>query len=197
MRKPLYYLFGYGSLMYPSGINGRGMRHTYIWDDLLPATINHFQRGMFASYGGLLYYGMLPKKNSIVNGVILPIFTEEDLDALLINEGAHKMYDDTRRGRMYQTIATADYACDEIDSVMVTTLINERLPEDTIIPKWYVAHVWNGIQPWGSKFSKKFLKTGGLKPSKLISKTAFIYTLIKKGKLWLRSKNTAKIAKNS
>lgn len=187
MQKPLHYLFGYGSLMYPSGINGRGMKHVYTWEDLQSATLHHFERGMFAEYGGLLYYGLMRKHISSVNGVILPIFTQEDLEALLKDEGAHNMYAGTKRGKMYEVINTSDYTCSTRNSATVLTLINEKVPEGKYItPQWYLAHVWKGIQPWGKSFSRKFLKAGGIKPAAVALKTSFIYTLVKRVKLWLR-----------
>jgi hypothetical protein len=141
---------------------------------------------------------MMLKQNSKVNGVIFPIFTEEDLEALLINEGAHQKYANTKAGRMYQTIGTSDYTCESIDSLLVLTLINMRTPDGYgRVAPWYVAHVWNGIQPWGKKFTKEFLKSGGVKPSDIAKKTSFLYTWIKKGKTWLLSKSTAKTVKNS
>ena len=56
------------------------------------------------------------------------------------------------------------YLCDEVGPTV--TLINlDNDGHDCRILPWYVANVWNGIQPWGEEFSNKFLESGGMKPS--------------------------------
>ena len=42
-HEPTYFI-GYGSLMYPDGINGRGMKHHYEWKDLIPVEVTGFKR---------------------------------------------------------------------------------------------------------------------------------------------------------
>jgi len=182
MKTPFKYFFGYGSLMYPDGINGRGMQHEYTWNDLLPATINNLQRGMFAKYMNTLYYGLVSKAGSKVNGVIFPIYSVNDLDVLLMDEGAHLYCDSTKRGRMYNVIGTSDYTCDKLSDypLIVMTLINLSKPDGGKVFPWYMAHVWRGIQPWGKEFCNEFLLTGGVKPSVIADKMVSIYSVTKK-----------------
>ena len=188
MKKPFKYFFGYGSLMYPDGINGRGMEHEYTWNDLLPATLNNFQRDIFAEYMNILYYGIVPKAGSKVNGVIFPIYSTRDLDALLMNERAHPYYDSTKRGRMYNVIGTSDYICDKLSDYpwIIMTLINLSKPDGGNVFPWYIAHVWSGIQPWGKEFCDEFLLTGGMKPSMIAAKMATIYSATKRIKTWIK-----------
>jgi len=186
--KPFCYFFGYGSLMYPDGINDRGMNYKYTWDDLIPLRINRFKRGMFAAspFRKTAYYGLLRgNENDEVLGVLFPIFDEEDLNALLINEMAHSDFNYKPMGRMYEPIYLLKLHDEAGDGSVynVMTLLN---PLDRTsgcsAPQSYLAHVWRGIQPWGDDFCKEFLETGGLKPKSYANKLAPIYTAMKKVK---------------
>lgn len=203
--KPFCYFFGYGSLMYPSGINGRGMKHEYTWDDLIPLRMSGYKRGMYAAYQGIAYYGMMHgSKEDKVLGVLFPIFSMEDLNALLINEGAHEMYKDTMRGCMYEMQYLPDLHDEAGDGriYLVATLVNlEDKSNNNRIPQWYLSHVWEGIQPWGDNFCEEFLRTGGIKPERGLRWSRHMYTVIKKAKgaiiKWRESKPIVKTVKNS
>jgi len=183
--KPIAYVFGYGSLMYPNGINGRGMKHKYIWEDLFPAEIVGYSRGMFAAYGHLTYYGIMEDNNKIINGVLIPIFSKKDLDALWLNEGAHECYRNTKQGLMYEVheVSSDTYTCVKSVNVnlcllAVFTLVSvaDKSREGTI-PPWYVADVWKGIKPWGEAFRHLFINTGGIEPSCITKIMAPVYNL--------------------
>ena len=62
--------FGYGSLLFHHGINGRGMRHIYQPDDLSEVVVKGFKRGMYALVMNRAYYGICKKKNAVINGTL-------------------------------------------------------------------------------------------------------------------------------
>jgi len=185
--RPIAYVFGYGSLMYPSGINGRGMEHKYVWEDLLPARVIGYRRGMFALYYQRTYYGIMEASGRMINGVLLPIFSKEDLNALWLNEGAHSSYRNTKQGLMYEVreissdvyIHTKSTNIDpQLLAVFALVNVTDKSKEGTI-PPWYIANVWKGIEPWGEEFRHRFVKTGGIKPSRTAMMAAPIYNLCK------------------
>ena len=196
--KPIAYVFGYGSLMYPSGINGRCMKHKYIWKDLLPAEIIGYSRGMFAAYGHQTYYGIMKDNDKITNGVLIPIFSKKDLNALWLNEGAHGCYRNTKRGLMYEVrevssdiyISTKSVNIVRLLTVFTLVSVADKSGEG-IIPPWYIADVWKGIKPWGEAFRHRFINTGGIEPSCIAKIVAPIYNLCKSARyVW---RNTLKI----
>ena len=68
-----FFVFGYGSLMYPSGVNGRGMDYYYDWDSLKLARLKGYKRGMYAGHSIVSYYGILPceDKEHTINGILM------------------------------------------------------------------------------------------------------------------------------
>ena len=161
MFKPTYF-FGYGSLMYPHGLNCRGIRHFYKWEDLIVAQLADYERGMSAFFTGRNFYGILPKKGSHLNGILFRMPDWYSYRSLLAVEGATSRYGDNRT---YTPIDVADkiVGWDVPKGFRVITLV---CPSDKTglgkVQPWYAAEVWNGIQPWGKKFTKEFLETGGL-----------------------------------
>ena len=71
-KEPTYFV-GYGSLMYPDGINGRGMRRFYQWDDLIPIVLQGFKRSFCALFKKLAFYGIYRQPNSELNAVAFKI----------------------------------------------------------------------------------------------------------------------------
>ena len=185
-NKPVCYVFGYGSLMYPSGINGRGLAHKYTWADLSTATLFGHKRGMFACYMGLLYYGIMKAHNTTVWGVLVPIFSKRDFEALLINEGAHDKYKNTPRGKMYEVVNVTKTVCSYNYLVPTTTpiyaLVNnvDKSDQGRITP-WYIANVWEGslASPWGRVFVENLQRTGIVKPLKWHMKVRHLYNAVK------------------
>jgi hypothetical protein len=179
-------MFGYGSLMYPNGINGRGLKHKYTWGDLSTATLIGYKRGMFAEYSGWRYYGIMKANKSTVKGVLIPIFSDLDLEALLINEGAHDIYKDTLRGKMYEAVDVTKTICRFSHLIPATTpiytLVSEvdKSKQGNITP-WYVANVWAGVSrsPWEKVFVRSLQRTGLIKPSKWQKKMACLYNAAK------------------
>lgn len=189
--KPIAYVFGYGSLMYPSGINGRGMKYKYTWKDLHHAEIIDYRRGMFAAYCHQAYYGIMKAPGKVTNGVLIPIFSKKDLNALWLNEGAHACYRNTKQGLLYEVHEVSDniyvfdkYRDTRFHTVFTLVSITDKSKEG-IIPPWYVADVWKGIKPWGESFRHRFINTGGIEPSCAAKIVAPIYGLCKSARyIW-------------
>jgi hypothetical protein len=164
--KPVAYFFGYGSLMYPWGINGRGLKHKYQWSDLRTAWLRDYKRGMFArfmtyEYGPLLFYGLVKDPGSKLIGILLPLFSKRDLEILLWNEHAHpkqenKLYVCEKVNRKLNDVL--------IEDVPVYTLVCPNVATDGTIPTKYVVEVWVGSSFWGQQFINFFQETGGVQP---------------------------------
>lgn len=158
------FFFGYGSLMYPSGVNGRGMLHHYTKRDLFPAELVGFKRGMIAGYGEWLFYGINEDKDAEMNGTIMPIHDEYDLHALLRNEGALNY-----KNPMYIVEDVTDRVTShriDTGNTKILTLVNRRKDRGTPYPG-YCENVFKGIQYHGREFIDKFLETGGCKKGKI------------------------------
>jgi hypothetical protein len=164
MFKPTYF-FGYGSLMYPLGLNCRGIRHRYTWEDLSIATLAEYERGMSAYFQGRNFYGVLPKKGARLNGIVFRIPDWFSYRSLLGTEGATSAY-----GKFRTYIPTN--VADKIEGWKVPKgfrVITLVCPANKAglgrISPWYAHEVWNGIQYWGAEFIEEFLKTGGVMPT--------------------------------
>ena len=153
------FFFGYGSLMYPHGINGRGMDYQYEWKDIYQARLNGFSRGMIAQYIDQLFYGITKDENSTINGTLMEMYSNHDIEALLRNEGAlgyeHPMYE--------VEDVTNVISCDSLDlnNSKILTLTNNKIGKGSHYPN-YTEHVYIGIQRHGKEFVREFLRTGGV-----------------------------------
>ena len=205
-EKHQVYLFGYGSLMYPAGVNGRGAMHTYTWNDLSLAVLQGFKREMCACFGwdrfgkgkkwfdkerGLRFYGILPEEKSHCNGVIIPVHTFKDFLNIMHTENAVHI----TRTEWYDE---ATYYIDNVTKNVSPRPKNSRIyavvcPEDrSEYGRWapnYVTNVWNGVQFWGDEFIEEFLKTGGKMPRQVKEARGLIK---KKGKKTGGHKNAQK-----
>ncbi len=178
--KPIAYVFGYGSLMYPSGINGRGMKHKYIWEDLIPAKVIGYKRGLFAAYAYQTFYGLMADPNKTTNGILLPIFSKKDLNALWKNEGATKLHSMYRVTEVSVNVPRGVHHT----PVYALTNIKDRSAKG-ITPPWYVTNVWRGIEPWGEEFRCQFVNTGGVKPNRSSKMVSSVYGLCKSARyIW-------------
>ena len=183
------FFFGYGSLMYPSGINGRGMRYKYDWKDLAPATLFGYKRDMSARLYTHNYYGLVPSKNNRANGIVFEIHTEHDLKELLVNEFAAEVWGHTGRELLYNVENISAKIEPQFEGkVLVLVSIEDRSGYGKVAES-YVRHVYNGIQPWGEKFVEEFLKTGGLKPKKEKEIVPSYYIMRRFKDLYLRIRN--------
>ena len=153
------FFFGYGSLMYPHGINGRGMNYQYVWEDIHKAKLDGFSRGMIAQYLDWLFYGIKKDKNSSINGTLMEIHSRHDLEALLRNEGALGYANPTYKVEDITNSITCQSL--DLDNSKVLTLINNKIGEGSHYPN-YTEHVYHGIQKHGEEFIEEFLQTGGI-----------------------------------
>ena len=95
--KPTYF-FGYGSLLIPYGIHGRGMAERYKLKDLNPCSLAGYARSLCAYFGGRNFYGLLEDEKAHCNGVVFKIRDWYDYRALLVNEGSTSKF---RKFRTY------------------------------------------------------------------------------------------------
>ncbi len=178
-----YFIFGYGSLMYPWGVNGRGMRHTYKWPDLQTASLDNFQRGMFAGYNKVSFYGILPNKDHSMNGAIFQIHTRYDRAMFLLSEGAAAVQKLLFGKLMYKLTDVTPYisGVQLPENATVFTLVCDKDNGGGRTPyPQYQERVWLGIQKWGPDFLNVFQQTGGIRPRKKKRKNVQIKRKIEK-----------------
>jgi hypothetical protein len=80
------WVFGYGSLLIPEGINGRGMQHVYSEEDIFEVVLKGFHREWNAVTWNSRFLGLSSDPNTVVNGVVFRIHSEEDYLAFLQSE---------------------------------------------------------------------------------------------------------------
>lgn len=154
------YIFGYGSLISPLGINGRNMSRVYTKNDLTPALLYGCRREWNAVYKGQKYLGLiigLEPLFNFANGVIFQI-SDEDLPPFLESEGIGSQF----HPPMY-----------ELKNVTKDIITSRTIhPEDNIftcvtlnptpigsIPKHYMPIIEHGLNLWGPEFRTTFLNT--------------------------------------
>lgn len=159
-------VFGYGSLMYPSGINGRGMSHNYDINDLNEAILKGFKRDLSIYFLGTFFYGIYKDAGSTVNGMIFQV-SIDDLIMLSKSEraspesatGVYNLYDVTDN-------IISDHSFDAILSFVgdvcdTSITIDNKLTYGST--KRYVSDVSRNIRKFVSeKFMEQFKKTGGI-----------------------------------
>ncbi len=149
------FIFGYGSLMYPAGINGRGMRKIYSWKDLEPTYLNNYERGWYAVYQNrYLFYGIIPKTGSRLNGVLFRVHSKSDL--LALNESE-------LTGKVYQLKdVTNEVETNRIGKIKTYVTLPKALPKNNKRYRKYPGYqndVITGIEHWGKEFVEEFEKT--------------------------------------
>ncbi len=164
-----FFIFGYGSLMYPWGINGRGMSYRYGWSNIQTALLDNFKRGMFGSFDQVGFYGILANKYHHMNGVVFKIRTGYDLRQFLISEGAASGQAAWIKKLTYNVAnVTRHVSGVELPpEARVYTLVCD-VDNGTMFPprRGYQAEVFKGIERWGNDFTRVFLSTGGVRPKK-------------------------------
>jgi len=163
-KRPTYFI-GYGSLMYPDGINGRGMKYFYDWQDLIPVVLKGFKRSFCALFKELAYYGVYRSDGDEFNAVAFEIDIVHDYAMLLLDEGAHPVYQKPMYNvlNVRDSVEGFDFPEDARVMILETRDVDEK---NGMIPEYYIRSTWEGIQHWGEAFTKKFLETGGLKYNK-------------------------------
>lgn len=148
------WIFGYGSLIFPWGINGRGMVREYAESDLHLARLSGYRRAWNAYYRSELYLGISPKPDSTVNGVIFTI-DAEDMPAFLKSEGF---------GTKDSNYNLEDVT-DLIDAPVglygdkVFTCVTKNPDVKGMISTRYQNIVEEGLQHRGSEFRDEFFRT--------------------------------------
>lgn len=162
--EPLFFL-GYGSLLWPAGINGRGLHQKYTAKNLIPVRLNGYKRGLSSYYQGRNFYGLLPEKSSSLNGVMFPIATKRDYRALLFNEGALKTFG---KYQVYWPTRVTNKVELPVDFTMpagwrIMTLVckEDRTGLGSVTP-WYISRCEEFAGRWGDEFLDDFYETGGV-----------------------------------
>ena len=148
------YIFGYGSLCYPAGINGRGMEHEYTFDELHTVILDSYKRGWYAKYNRWSFYGIILSNKHNVNGVVIKIYSKSDLLALFKSEEVGKVYevhDVTKKIMGFPAFQTRP-------TILSLIALNKNCLYGNKYP-YYEQDVFNGISHWGKGFVESFENT--------------------------------------
>jgi len=159
--KPTY-AFGYGSLLLPRGINGRGLEKQYDWIDLTTARLDGYARSMCAYFGGRNFYGLLEDEEAHCNGVVFKIHDWYDYRAFLISEGAISGF---KKSRTYWPIDVAEHITGwDIPKGhrVMTLLCKEDKSNWGRVQRRYIHLCHSGAKQWSKGFESEFLATGGV-----------------------------------
>ncbi len=150
-------VFGYGSLMYGSGINGRGMKRKYNDHDVQVAELSGFKRGPYATWKGVGYYGIIESDSNTVVGTVFDI-SEDDLIPLNKSEGCNLDGTQLDEGS-YTLVDVTDLISykGKGDEKVYTYVIKEIL--DNIPSIFYFQKVDEKISHLGEDFKTNFLNT--------------------------------------
>ncbi len=150
-------IFGYGSLMYGSGINGRYMKRKYTDSDVKPATLSGYKRGPYASWSGVGYYGIVELEDYDVVGAVFDI-TEEDMIPLNKSEGCNPDGSQLEIGSYTLKDITDDVSYEgKGDERVYTYVITEVIPNEPAV--YYFNKVDEKISHLGETFRYDFLTT--------------------------------------
>lgn len=164
-----YLFFGYGSLMYLSGINGRGLRHRYVKsNELIPITVKGLRRSMSAEYHyaktmAVRFYSVYPVKESATFGVLFKIHSLFDLYTLLKNTFSSPVIPSSFNPLYSLYDISTNVPNKYRHGLHVFTLVcEEKEDRPDLYHSGYVKEVYENIP---RQWRKRFLKTGGIKPS--------------------------------
>jgi len=172
--KPTY-IFGYGSLLLPKGINGRGMAKRYNWKDLATVRLDGYARSMTAFFGGRNFYGLLEDSIAHCNGVVFKIENWYDYRAFLLSEGAISAFKETRTyWPIDVTKQISEWKVPKNHRVVTLFCHNDKSNWGRV-ERGYIRLCHEGAAKWGENFETEFLNTGGVpfngRTMKEISKT--------------------------
>ena len=166
--------FGYGSLMYYNGINGRGLKHKYKSNnELIPTMAKGLKRSMSAEVNLLFraavrFYSIDKNPKSKVFGMLFKIHSLFDLVALLKNEGARPI----RKDGVYHLYDISDCINNNTELKVFSLLCKEKQDKPSIYYPDYVKTVFNNIP---TKYKKAFLDTGGVYPPDVDAKCKYSF----------------------
>lgn len=147
------FIFGYGSLLDPQGLNGRGMKRKYVTADLIPASLRRYQRDWNADAPtwGYRYLGVVPKVGASTNGVLFEL-ADEDMKAFKYSEGGSECYS-------YDDV-TYNIECSGLTLdpgvVRVLTCVTKKPSFDLPVPKYYLKIVDRCLEHRGEEFKRIF-----------------------------------------
>lgn len=152
------HIFGYGSLIHPFGINGRGMRYWYKDKDLTEATLVGYTRNWNAHIIGVKgdyftsFLGIQQSNNPLtrINGVVFEI-NLWDLPQFLASEGF--MLDNP--AYEFRKVNVAGFK-DVYTCVLQSTLPSVK---NSVVSSQYLNKVKDYLKLRGKDFSKEFHKT--------------------------------------
>ena len=171
-KKHKVYVFGYGSLLYPGGWQKRWMRRPPLSTKMIECSLNDFERGPWGHYRGVNYYGIIPSKGAITNGIVTRIWDLQDWINLMASEMIGGLY----REANYRAVDVTNLISGWVKKpksarihCVVNRPINKELVLNSNIPNYYYREVWEGINKYRSpKFIEMFLKTGGFDSGKAV-----------------------------
>ena len=162
------YIFGYGSLICPEGINDRQMKYIYTNNDLTIAKLKGYQRCWNASYDprklliyrppefkNILFLGLAKSDCHFVNGIIFPI-NEEDMRPFLNSEGILE--------------SPALYVLENVTNLIDTpltlksedrvfTCVTVKSETNGLIKPYYINGIREGLEVRGKEFKQEFINT--------------------------------------
>jgi hypothetical protein len=161
------YVFGYGSLLYPGGWYGRWMIKRPTAIKLIECRAHGFERGPWGIYDTRNYYGIIPKKDSIVNGVVTRIWSLGDWVALMSTEMIAGLY----RFANYRVVDITDSVTDwpkKPKSARIHCVMNQVGNRAAALKSFpahgYYDRVWKGVVQYRSPtFASEFLELGGFR----------------------------------
>jgi hypothetical protein len=147
----IVYIFGYGSLIFAEGINGRGLKKIYRESDLRVTRLKGYRREWNAlDADGWTYLGLVEDSASSVNGVLFPLETDmADIRNFDTSEAVHTLY---------ELVDVADLVENFPGSIVLTDVIKHPSYGGKINPE-YRALVDRGLQIRGNEFREEFLRT--------------------------------------
>jgi hypothetical protein len=158
----MLYIFGYGSLLYAPGINGR-MQRVYKESDLTEAWLYGYRREWNAvwSDNGVRYLGLRPMSQGFVNGVLFPL-DEDDFEDFATSEGSgrgmiHPMYRFIDVRTQIGVFEESNLVLSPADRVLTCVTVNPTT--DGEIAVQYVNIIKEALQVRGPAFAAEFWKT--------------------------------------
>ena len=161
------YVFGYGSLLYPGGWFGRHMVKRPTEGKLIECRAHGFERGPWGLFGKQNYYGIIPKDDCMVNGVVARIWSLNDWVGLMSTEMIAGLY----RYANYRVVDITDSITDwpkKPKSARIHCVMNQPMNRELAIESFpaarYYDRVWEGVKNHRSpSFVTEFLELGGFR----------------------------------
>jgi hypothetical protein len=169
------WIFGYGSLLIPLGVNGRGMQHQYAENDLFEATLKGYRREWNARLWSLSaqtepnrYLGLKHDSLSTVNGVVFGINDLYDWESFLRSEASapnnpkpvYQMVDVTEQ-IVFPQSSRFNLNCFNLNlrHERVFTCVTTTPSYQGLIPPGYKKLIMRALTVRGPKFEKEFFRT--------------------------------------